>query len=94
MTICNACGDPKPDDRYRACPDCRQAWRLGKRKPDGPAEMIDRLKAALTLIEAREPAVGSHEAETADKAVWRAIARDMAGIARMALSEAETGDRP
>lgn len=87
MTTCNACGAPKPDDSYRACPDCRTAWRLTSRKPGGPAETIERLKAALARIEAREPAVGSHEAETADKAVWRAIARDMAGIARMALKE-------
>lgn len=88
MTPCKACGGSKPDDAFRACPDCRAAWREAKRRPDGHAAQIERLKAALHRIEAREPAVGSHEAETANLKVWRSIARDMAGIARAALKEA------
>ena len=45
MTECNACGKPKPDDRFRACSGCRAEWRRYSRKPDGPAETIEKLRA-------------------------------------------------
>jgi hypothetical protein len=28
MAICNACGKPKSDDRFKACAKCRAGWRL------------------------------------------------------------------
>lgn len=42
---CTACGKPKPVDRFRACPDCRAEWRLYSRKPGGPAETLEALRA-------------------------------------------------
>ena len=72
-SICNNCGAGKPDDRFRACPSCREAWRHNSRKPGGPAETIERLSEAITLIERTY----YMEGRTAD---WRAAR--MNGIAR------------
>ncbi|SIT11294.1 hypothetical protein [Paracoccus saliphilus] len=47
--LCNNCGGPKPDDHYRACPDCRAEWRARARKPGGTAERIDALENAVRL---------------------------------------------
>jgi hypothetical protein len=90
QTTCNACGAPKPDDRYRACPDCRQAWRLGKRKPDGPAERIERLRAALTKIEAMHRDAQHRDADDRTMvggSAWQAVAMRMAHCAMQALAE-------
>lgn len=51
--VCNNCGGHKPEDRYRACPDCRADWRHARRKPDGPAATIDKLRAELARLQAR-----------------------------------------
>lgn len=66
-TICNNCGGPKLADKFRACPDCRAAWRENDRirkikRPARPSETrrktvtVDRdILATLTPhAEARE----------------------------------------
>lgn len=52
-TACNNCGAPKPDDKFRACPDCRAAWRQQSRKPNGPANTIDQLRAENARLKKR-----------------------------------------
>lgn len=55
MTLeCGACGGPKPDRYYRACPACREQWRKAKSKSSSRtieekwlaeyAKIIDRLE--------------------------------------------------
>lgn len=56
MATCNACGGPKPEDKFRACPDCRAEWReYSRARKSRPAErngrtivfpidLLDRLK--------------------------------------------------
>lgn len=50
---CNNCGKPKPQDRFRACPNCRSEWRRYSRKPGGPADTIDALRAQVTRLRER-----------------------------------------
>lgn len=52
-TECSARGKPNPDDRFRACPDCRAEWRRYSRKPDGPAATIERQRAEIARLKAR-----------------------------------------
>lgn len=52
MTICNNCGKPKPADQFRACEACRAEWRRYSRKPGGPAETIEALRAENTRLKA------------------------------------------
>mgnify|MGYP001234824892 CR=1 FL=1 len=52
-STCTACGKPKPGDRFRACPDCRAEWRRYSRKPDGPSETIEKLRAENARLKAR-----------------------------------------
>jgi hypothetical protein len=39
-TECMNCGGEKPDDKFRACPTCRAAWR--KYAPKGDSVLIPR----------------------------------------------------
>jgi len=48
---CHNCGTSKPADNFRACGKCREEWRRASRKHGGPAETVERLTEALTLIE-------------------------------------------
>lgn len=48
---CNACGKPKPADKFRACPDCRRAWREASRKPGGHADVADALKSLVAELD-------------------------------------------
>lgn len=48
---CANCAGPKPDDRFRACPQCRADWRRTSRKPGGPAETIETMAEALRRAE-------------------------------------------
>lgn len=50
---CSACGKPKPPDRFRACETCRAEWRRHSRKPGGPAETIEALRAENARLRAR-----------------------------------------
>lgn len=50
---CTNCGKPKPPDRFRACPVCRAEWRRYSRKPDGPAETIETLRAENARLRER-----------------------------------------
>jgi len=50
--ICNNCGAPKPDDRYRACPDCSRQWRQAARKPGGNAERLEALRDCQHVLAA------------------------------------------
>lgn len=50
---CTNCGKSKPLDRFRACPDCREEWRRYSRKPGGPAETIDQLRAENEALRKR-----------------------------------------
>ena len=45
-TVCSNCGADKPADRFKACDACRAEWRRYARKPGGPAETIEALRAA------------------------------------------------
>ena len=49
--VCNACGRAKPADRFRACPECRKAWRLSARKPGGHADVAEALAALVAEID-------------------------------------------
>ena len=53
VSTCNNCGAPKATDRYRACDACRAEWRRYRRKPGGPAETIETLRAELAKAQAR-----------------------------------------
>lgn len=44
-STCNNCHAPKPDDGFRAFEACRAEWRQQSRKPNGPANTIDQLRA-------------------------------------------------
>lgn len=52
-TTCKNCGAPKPADKFRACPDCRTIWRQQSRKPGGPAETIEQLRAENARLKKR-----------------------------------------
>lgn len=52
-STCNNCGSLKPDDGFRACVPCRAAWRQQSRKPDGPANTIDQLRAENARLKNR-----------------------------------------
>lgn len=47
---CHNCGGLKPEDRFRACPDCRAEWRARSRKPGGPAEKLDKAAKAVRYL--------------------------------------------
>lgn len=49
--ICNNCKQPKQDDGFRACPDCRQYWREQQRKPDGYVNTVRRLEDRIKQLE-------------------------------------------
>ena len=53
MTTCNNCGSPKPADRFRACEACRAEWRRYSRKPGGPAQTIEALRAENARLRAQ-----------------------------------------
>lgn len=64
MAVCNNCGGPKPDDQFRACPGCREDWRLRGRKPGGTAERIDDLTLQRdSLIKAAEGVLSSRSVQ-------------------------------
>lgn len=50
---CNNCGKPKSEDRFRACSTCRAEWRRYSRKPGGPADTIDALRAEVARLRDR-----------------------------------------
>lgn len=47
---CNACGSPKPFDRFKACPTCREQWRKERRKPGGYVETIEQLQEEIRRL--------------------------------------------
>lgn len=63
-TTCTNCGGPKPDDRFRACPDCRAYWRAARCKPGGPAETIERLRAEVAQLRATLAELRGHGKDT------------------------------
>lgn len=56
-TTCNNCGNAKPDDRFRACPDCRAYWRAADQKRC-PQRMRHRRTIAVDrdILDQLEPA--------------------------------------
>ncbi|MBT0779586.1 hypothetical protein [Paracoccus sp. pheM1] len=51
-TICNACGGLKVADRFKACADCREQWRLQARKRGGHADRLDALRDCQRVLAA------------------------------------------
>jgi hypothetical protein len=65
--LCNACGGEKPDDKFRACPTCRELWRkYGKqattmRVPLEPTDAM--IRAGINRFrQFGNPANGMHHA--------------------------------
>lgn len=60
-TTCKACGSPKPDDKFRACPDCRAYWRtMSKTRTPRPVEKMRRTVAVdRDVLNQLEPAASA-----------------------------------
>ena len=41
MENCNNCLQQKEKDGYKACPECREYWRLAQRSPKGNAYKLE-----------------------------------------------------
>ena len=51
MNRCATCGNNKPKDGFRNCEDCRKAWRLQQRRPNGWANKIEKLEQKVKELE-------------------------------------------
>jgi len=78
-TTCKSCHAPKPDDRFRACPDCRAAWRAyskGRaRKGDTTMQTIRISRDVLDALRPEAKARGMTAAALA-RALLATIAED------------------
>lgn len=83
-TTCNNCGKPKPVDKFRACPDCRAAWREKDRirrikRAERPSETHRRTVAVDTdILDALEPHAAARAISTNELArrILAAVADD------------------
>lgn len=88
---CNKCGGPKPADRFRACPDCRAAWRVydARKRGQRPSEVHRRtVTVDVDVLDALRPA-----AEARGLSVNELARRLLATIADEAMTDAVLDDR-
>ena len=93
-TIRNNCDGPKPADKFRACPDCRAAWRENDRirrikRAERPSETHRRTVAVDTdILDALEPHAAARAISTNELA-----RRILAAVADDNLTDAILDDR-
>lgn len=71
-TECQNCGCAKPDDKFRACPSCREKWREAK-APTSDYIRIHRNVFAYAINELKEMVDGGEECRGRDSQISHII---------------------